>query len=75
MKNKETPIKIEGIEESLIGNKLFWVEQPWFLLEAIVLVVNKRKRAIHDLIAGTVVVKAKYIDEIRRVMNEPEVQL
>ena len=46
-----------------------WVSNIWIYSEFIVLLTNKRKRAIHDYIAGTVIVKAKYIDEIRETMN------
>ena len=46
-----------------------WASNIWIYSEFIVLLTNKRKRAIHDYIAGTVIVKAKYIDEIREAMN------
>ncbi len=46
-----------------------WVSNIWIYSEFIVLLTNKRKRAIHDYIAGTVIVKAKYINEIREAMN------
>jgi uncharacterized RDD family membrane protein YckC len=46
-----------------------WVSNIWIYSEFIVLLTNKRKRAIHDYIAGTVIVKARYIDEIRETMN------
>ncbi len=46
-----------------------WISNIWIYSEFIVLLTNKRKRAIHDYIAGTVIVKAKYINEIREVMN------
>lgn len=36
------------------------LNQLWFWSEFIVLLFNKRKRAIHDFIAGTVVIKQKY---------------
>jgi uncharacterized RDD family membrane protein YckC len=47
-----------------------WTSNLWIYSEFIVLLTNKRKRAIHDYIAGTVIVKAKYIDEIRETMNK-----
>ena len=46
-----------------------WTSNIWIYSEFIVLLTNKRKRAIHDYIAGTVIVKGKYIDKIREVMN------
>jgi uncharacterized RDD family membrane protein YckC len=42
----------------------------WFWSELIVLLFNKRKRAIHDFIAGTVVLKSEYVDKIREKTNE-----
>lgn len=46
-----------------------WVSNIWIYSEFIVLLTNKRKRAIHDFIAGTVIVRAKYVDQIREAMN------
>jgi uncharacterized RDD family membrane protein YckC len=46
-----------------------WVNNLWMYSELFILLLNKRKRAIHDFIAGTVIVKSKYIDEIRNVIN------
>ena len=46
-----------------------WSNNIWALSELITLLFNKRKRAIHDLIAGTIIVKTKYIDKIREVTN------
>ncbi|OOG71166.1 RDD family protein [Flavobacterium sp. A45] len=46
-----------------------WATNIWIYSEFIVLLTNKRKRAIHDYIAGTVIVKAKYIEKIRETMN------
>jgi uncharacterized RDD family membrane protein YckC len=46
-----------------------WASNIWIYSEFIVLLTNKRKRAIHDFIAGTVIVKAKYVDQIREAMN------
>lgn len=46
-----------------------WASNIWIYSEFIVLLTNKRKRAIHDFIAGTVIVRAKYVDQIREVMN------
>lgn len=46
-----------------------WVDNIWIYSELFILLLNKRKRALHDFVAGTVIVKAKYIDEIRKAMN------
>ncbi|AOW10412.1 RDD family protein [Flavobacterium gilvum] len=46
-----------------------WVSNIWIYSEFIVLLTNKRKRAIHDFIAGTVIVRSIYIDKIRETMN------
>jgi len=42
----------------------------WIWSEIIVLLFNKRRRAIHDYIAGTVIVKSKYVEIIRKNMEE-----
>ena len=42
----------------------------WVWSEIIVLLFNKRKRAIHDFIAGTVIIKSKYVDKIQEIMME-----
>jgi len=34
----------------------------WFFIDVIMLLFNKRKRALHDFIAGTVVVKTDYLE-------------
>ncbi len=47
-----------------------WISNIWIYGELIVLLTNKRKRAVHDFIAGTVIVKSKYIAQIREAMNE-----
>lgn len=46
-----------------------WASNIWVYSEFIVLLTNRRKRAIHDFIAGTVIVKGAYIDRIRATMN------
>ena len=46
-----------------------WTTNIWIYSEFIVMLTNKRKRAIHDFIAGTVIVKAKYIDNILEAIN------
>ncbi len=46
-----------------------WINKIWIYSEFIVLLTNKRKRAIHDFMAGTVIVKTKYLDKIREVMG------
>ena len=38
---------------------VIWMNQIWIWSEFIVLLFNKRKRALHDYIAGTVVIKKK----------------
>jgi len=44
-----------------IWNKpVIWANQIWIWSEFVVLLFNKRKRALHDFIAGTVVIKKKY---------------
>jgi uncharacterized RDD family membrane protein YckC len=49
-----------------------WTNNIWVYSELVVLLFNKRKRALHDFIADTVIVKTKYIEKIREVMKNQE---
>ncbi len=51
-----------------------WTNNIWVYSELVVLLFNRRKRAIHDYIAGTVIVKTKFIDKIREAMKEGNLQ-
>jgi len=46
-----------------------WTNNIWVYSELFVLLFNKRKRAIHDFMANTVIVKTRYLKKIREVMN------
>ncbi|OJU48131.1 MAG: hypothetical protein BGN96_05335 [Bacteroidales bacterium 45-6] len=46
----------------------------WYIAGTIVLLSNSRKRTTHDFIAGTVVVKAAYLDKIREAANDAETE-
>lgn len=46
-----------------------WATNIWVWGEFIVLLTNKRRRAVHDFIAGTVIVKKKYLEEMSQDMN------
>jgi len=46
-----------------------WINNIWVYSEFIVLLTNNRKRAIQDYIAGTVIVKGKFVDIIRETMK------
>ncbi len=46
-----------------------WSSNTWVYSEFFVLLFNKRKRALHDFIAKTVIVRTMYIDKIRETMN------
>ena len=41
----------------------------WFWSEIIVLLFNKRKRALHDYIAGTVIIKSEYVERVQKEME------
>jgi uncharacterized RDD family membrane protein YckC len=56
----------------VLSKSYTWINNIWFWGELFVLLTNDRKRAIHDFIAGTVVVRAKYIEKIRETMNNPD---
>jgi uncharacterized RDD family membrane protein YckC len=49
-----------------------WTSNIWTYGELFVLLFNKRKRALHDFIAETVVVRTKYIYKMRVAMNTIE---
>lgn len=46
-----------------------WLSNLWTYSELFVLLFNKRKRALHDFMANTVIVRTKYIDKIREAIN------
>lgn len=46
----------------------------WVLAGIIAILSNKRKRAVHDYIAGTVVVKTIYLSKIREITNDPVIE-
>lgn len=46
-----------------------WMSNVWFVSELIVLLTNKQRRAIHDFIAGTVIVKTEYLGLIQAYLN------
>jgi uncharacterized RDD family membrane protein YckC len=48
-----------------------WINNVWFYSELIVLLTNKQRRAIHDFIADTVIVKTKYLPQIQAYINPP----
>jgi len=46
-----------------------WSSNVWTYGELFTLLFNKRKRALHDLIADTVIVRMQYVDKIKDVMK------
>jgi len=51
-------VREEEFLEYIANNMLFnLIPAIWFLAEAISMLTNKKRRAIHDYIAGTVVVR------------------
>jgi uncharacterized RDD family membrane protein YckC len=49
------PAQIKG--RGTLGQILMWGGMAWFLLELATMLLNDRRRAVHDLIAGSVVVR------------------
>lgn len=49
-----------------------WISNIWTFSELFVLLFNKRKKALHDFIAGTVIVETMYIEKMRVAMNAVE---
>ncbi|HLP19632.1 MAG TPA: RDD family protein, partial [Chitinophagales bacterium] len=53
-----------------MGFKLFsWANNVWIWSEFIVLLTNPRRRAIHDFIAGTIIVRQEYVASLLAVMD------
>ena len=50
-----------------------WVSNIWMYSELVVLLFNRRRRALHDFIAGTVIVKLKYLSRIRETRTDLKV--
>jgi uncharacterized RDD family membrane protein YckC len=51
-----------------------WSQSLWEFSELLVLLTNSRKRGPQDFMAGTVVVKAIYVDKIREAMKPSEIE-
>lgn len=49
-----------------------YLSLAWTFAGVIVLVVNVRKRSTHDFVAGTVVVKSVYLEQMREEINAEE---
>lgn len=49
-----------------------WTTNIWIYSEYIVLLTNKRKRAIHDYIAGTVIVKKEFVKRLKESISNQE---
>jgi uncharacterized RDD family membrane protein YckC len=79
-------IAVQHISDDIFFNVSFWKRSDfidslgthwwdtilavWFFSEFIVLQTNDRKRAVHDFIAGTVVINARYHDDILEHLSE-----
>ena len=59
--------------EALAANKALWLSTAipglWFLAEVLTMLTNEKRRALHDFIAGTVVVRTNIDAELRDVMS------
>jgi len=53
-----------GSLSPILFSVYMWLSNIWVYGELIVLLTNKRKRAAHDFIAGTVIIKKKYEESI-----------
>lgn len=53
---------------------IFILQQIWIWGELIVLLLNKRKRAIHDFIAGTVVIKKEFSEPVAGINSVPSLR-
>lgn len=48
------------IEDNIVRDYLEWLATIWFLLEIATMLINERRRAIHDMLAGSVVIKEEF---------------
>jgi uncharacterized RDD family membrane protein YckC len=46
--------------ESVIENYLDWLGVLWFLLEIVTMLTNERRRALHDFLANSVVIREEF---------------
>lgn len=51
---------------------LIWFNYIWIFSELIILLFNKRKMALHDFIANTVVIKGKYYERLQDWLDRQE---
>lgn len=49
-----------------------WATNIWIYGELIVLLTNEKKRAVHDYIAGTMIVRTKYFESMNNQLAEKE---
>jgi uncharacterized RDD family membrane protein YckC len=47
-------------ENTVVENYLSWLSIAWFLLEIVTMLTNEKRRALHDMIAGSVVIKEEF---------------
>ena len=59
---------IVGLNPKLI-KQVSLLNNIWIYSELIILLTNKRKRSIHDFMANTVVIKSKYHNKIKDILN------
>jgi uncharacterized RDD family membrane protein YckC len=48
------------LDGSAIKSYLDWLSMLWFLLEIATMLTNRRRRAIHDFLAGSVVIRDEF---------------
>ncbi|MCC6820652.1 MAG: RDD family protein [Verrucomicrobia subdivision 3 bacterium] len=62
--------------EALLANKGFWLLTVlpglWFVAEVLTMLTNEKRRALHDFIAGTVVVRTNTEDRIAKPDDAPK---
>lgn len=56
--------------EALAASTAFWllalIPLVWFVAEVLTMLTNERRRALHDFIAGTVVIRTNVDDRLAR---------
>jgi len=50
----------DPLTHDIVDYILDWTAIAWFLLELLTMLTNERRRAVHDFLAGSVVIKEEY---------------
>lgn len=70
-----SPVAIDN-DDGLAAGKSFWLLSSipglWFLAEVLTMLTNDKRRALHDFIAGTVVIRTNAAEETAQLGTAPD---